>query len=530
MNRITRSFSIVLLSVIAACDGGDKNENSSSTPEPVDQEPVVSATANVTAGIAPLEVEFRGVAAGGDGELELSWEFGDGQGAGEAETSHVYETPGTFEASFMAVDEDGDEAMALVRIVVASATQPAVTAGADQTTGVAPLAVQFTSEVVGGEAPVTIAWTFGDGETSTDEDPLHSYLTPGNYGATVTATDATGDAASATLLISVGSDNVPVVAIGATPVSGASPLTVDFTATAAGGDAPLGFAWDFGDGQTGNTPNVSHLYTANGSYAAKLVVTDADGDSAEATVTIVVNEPQTTETKPDLQLSNFGFTQTGLKDVYEPNDVSPHYLGDYGSGSATYTITSAYIDPVDVTYFADVTNFGATLNTSFDVDFYRNLAGAPAAEMLGDDWETVTNLQTNGVKRLYFTVPGFPANQTQRSFVRIDTFDQIEESVEDNNLSDGLDVTIPGDEDWFAVYEQTGFLLQIELDQVPGDYDLELYYQDGSLLAYSDNPGFAEETIDYLTDKPNGLYYVRVYGADGAQDAANPYRLTIVVP
>ncbi len=530
MNRLLRVASFGLLTVLtAACGASTASKEGTSDPQPDDDQPVVSAAASVTSGVAPLDVEFTGVAAGGDGDLEFLWEFGDGETSDDQNPSYVYAMNGTFVATFTATDEDGDFATATVTISVGSASAPAVTAGADQTSGVAPLNVQFTSTVVGGDAPVTVAWNFGDGETSAAANPLHTYLTPGTYGATVTATDATGDMASATVLITVGSDSKPVISIGATPTSGPAPLNVAFTSMAAGGDAPLAYAWDFGDGTTGNTANVNHIYNMNGSYAAKVVVTDANGDTAQATVTIVVNDNQNNATKPDLQLANFGSFESGLADDYEPNDEAAYYLGDYGTGNALYTVDNAYIDPVDVTYFIDVVNFGAALNTPFDVDFYRNSPSSPGATVLGDDYETVTNLGSNGSTRLYFTVTDFTPGMTNRSYVRVDTFDEIEESVEDNNLTAGMDVTVDGDDDWFAVYEQSGWTLQIDLDMLPKDYDLELYSEDGDLLASSGNGSTTPEAIDY-TATYNGLYFVRVFGYNGARDSTTPYRLKVLVP
>ncbi|MEE6283178.1 ThuA domain-containing protein [Georgenia sp. MJ170] len=83
----------------------------------------------------------------------------------------------------------------------------------------------------------------------------------------------------------------PVVEATASETSGPAPLTVDFTATATDpdGDTPLTYAWDFGDGETADTAEASHTYTAAGSYAATVTVTDARGatnsESVEITVT-----------------------------------------------------------------------------------------------------------------------------------------------------------------------------------------------------------------------------------------------------
>ncbi|MEZ4830205.1 MAG: PKD domain-containing protein [Bacteroidia bacterium] len=85
----------------------------------------------------------------------------------------------------------------------------------------------------------------------------------------------------------------PVAAINATPVSGIAPLLVDFDATASD-DADgiiTEYTWDFGDGKTATGMLVAHTYQAVGNYVATLTVKDDSGAVNTATVTIEVKEP-----------------------------------------------------------------------------------------------------------------------------------------------------------------------------------------------------------------------------------------------
>lgn len=58
------------------------------------------------------------------------------------------------------------------------------------TSGGAPLSVKFTDISIG--YPTTWAWDFGDGYTSTEQNPLHVYENAGTYAVTLTVTGATG--------------------------------------------------------------------------------------------------------------------------------------------------------------------------------------------------------------------------------------------------------------------------------------------------------------------------------------------------
>ena len=76
---------------------------------------------------------------------------------------------------------------------------------------VAELTVMFTDQSIAGAQPITgWLWSFGDGDTSTAQNPVHIYTESGNYTVTLTVSSATGtDAEIKPAHISVG-QGVPV--------------------------------------------------------------------------------------------------------------------------------------------------------------------------------------------------------------------------------------------------------------------------------------------------------------------------------
>ena len=91
-----------------------------------------------------------------------------------------------------------------------------------------------------------------------------------------------------------------------TPIKGLAPLTVNFSS--AGSSDPEGttltYDWDFGDGSAGSTlANPSHLYNTPGTYIASLVVFDATGLSASASLTILVQSPSSLIYVSDITMS-----------------------------------------------------------------------------------------------------------------------------------------------------------------------------------------------------------------------------------
>ncbi|MFF7199949.1 ThuA domain-containing protein [Streptomyces sp. NPDC008141] len=101
----------------------------------------------------------------------------------------------------------GDENSGLYRIENATGGRsPVAEASAGKTSGKAPLKVAFSSAGTtdGDGDALTYAWDFGDGGTSTEANPSHTYKKNGTYTATVTAKDPTGRTGSASVHIVVG--------------------------------------------------------------------------------------------------------------------------------------------------------------------------------------------------------------------------------------------------------------------------------------------------------------------------------------
>src|SRR3989344_3249646 len=85
----------------------------------------------------------------------------------------------------------------------------------------------------------------------------------------------------------------PVISnVGATPLAGPSPLSVDFSVTATDPEVSLlTYSWTFGDGGTSTEQNPTHVYTQNGQYSARVTVSDDTNQTLSNLLTIVVGTP-----------------------------------------------------------------------------------------------------------------------------------------------------------------------------------------------------------------------------------------------
>lgn len=181
------------------------------------------------------------------------------------------------------------------------------TAGADRTSGAYPMEVQFNSSATGGCGEYAYAWNFGDGATSTEANPKHTYDAMGSYSPSLSITDAKGNASVAS--VSSITVNCPPLSAAASgnPTSGTAPFTVAYKGIADGGCAPFTYAWDFGDGTTSADQNPSHAYSLQGTFTATLTVTDSKGASGTATVPVSVTSPLVPTAKKSVVLEGVNF-------------------------------------------------------------------------------------------------------------------------------------------------------------------------------------------------------------------------------
>jgi len=164
--------------------------------------------------------------------------------------------------------------------------------------GDAPLTVTLTPNATTNNAIIRYEWDFeGDGIFDRTEtvgrDQIFTYNTPGNYNATLRVTDNTGEQATGTVVISVNNE-LPEVSITLNPSNGQIPLTVNFVATATDSDGIAQFEWDYdGDGtfdETTTTGVASNTYNTEGSFQARLRITDTLGAATTLTIpTLEVN-------------------------------------------------------------------------------------------------------------------------------------------------------------------------------------------------------------------------------------------------
>ncbi len=254
-----------------------------------------------------------------------TWDFGDGSAPQvtdetQATVTHTYTVSGPYTIELTMTDTSNGN------VYNASSSIEVITGiGADFSFDSECLSVQFNNESDSCIPITNYLWDFGDGTTSTEENPSHDYANVGPFTVTLTVGDDTDT--------SVHTDTVQL---------NPAPTTADFTFVrncdqvvftnaSVSCDGTLTYAWDFGDGNTSTEENPTHIFAYGQTYSVTLTISDG-------VQTIPITKPVSVEKEA----------------VYiQPTDME--MCGDIGSLTASFDLTERIgeilvnVDPTAVT-------------------------------------------------------------------------------------------------------------------------------------------------------------------------------------
>jgi PKD repeat protein len=150
--------------------------------------PQAAFSGNPTSGQIPLAVAFSDTSTGT--VTSRSWDFGDGVTSTEKNPTHTYNTTGTYSVSLSVTGPAGTDKATKINYIIVTAPAPQAAFSGNRTNGPAPLTVAFSDASTG--AITSRSWNFGDGEISTDRNPIHTFTAPGTYTVSLTLTGPGG--------------------------------------------------------------------------------------------------------------------------------------------------------------------------------------------------------------------------------------------------------------------------------------------------------------------------------------------------
>lgn len=241
--------------------------------------PVAAFIASNTSGSATLLVDF--IDQSTNTPTYWSWNFGDGGLSNLKNPSHSYIDPGIYTVSLTATNDVGSNTITITNYI--TVTQriiiPVAAFTGSPVNGVKPLTATFIDQST--NSPTSWYWTFGDGTTSILQNPIHKYLTSGNYTVSLRATNSAGSNTITKInyirVTSIANRKPPIAGFYGFPANGPAPLTVYFTDQSNG--IVTSRTWFFGDGDYSHDSNPTHIYNYPGNYTVTLMVRNGFGSN-----------------------------------------------------------------------------------------------------------------------------------------------------------------------------------------------------------------------------------------------------------
>ncbi|MFN5134593.1 MAG: PKD domain-containing protein [Chitinophagaceae bacterium] len=256
------------------------------------QLPQPAFTATPLSGCAPLQVQFTDQSTNA---TAWQWDLGNGVTSNQQNPSTFYTDPGLYTVKLTVTNANGSQTLSKTNYINVSAP-PTVDFSSNITTGCFPLRAQFSDLSAPGSGSITSwNWSFGNGATSTQQNPSYIYTQSGTFFVSLTVTNSAG--CTKTMVkpayISV-SNGVKADFNISAPVNCKPPETLSFQNLSTG-PGTLTYQWDFGDGGNSTSLNPTHNYLTAGPFTVKLITTSSDGciDTITKSNAVQLNNYQT---------------------------------------------------------------------------------------------------------------------------------------------------------------------------------------------------------------------------------------------
>ncbi len=384
--------------------------------------PVLDFTAtNNAACKPPLTVTFQDASAVPN--TKWDWDFGDGGTGTGSPVTHLYNGTGTYNVTGTFTNANGCSAK-VTKPSVVKIEAPTVKINNVRDGGCVPFTYRPTATATSVDGIASWLWEFGDGTTSTLQNPTHTYNSTGTYDIKLTVTTSGGCTATTTAAGGVKVGTPPNTNFSMSPIDACASDPIQFTDLTTPSPRADEWEWDFGDGGTSTEQNPTHLYLDSGTFIVQLTAFNNRCGNPSATQTVHIKPP----------IAKFGHTITcgSLNIVFsdssktDPSYGPVSYAWTFGSPVAgnppvgtstqqnpTFPFPGFNVYPVTLT----VTN-GSCTHTYIDtVKLVKELADftIPATVCRNANF-TILSTNTNYIVRYQWSIDGGPWNVAGRGY------------------------------------------------------------------------------------------------------------------
>lgn len=291
------------------------------------------------------------------------WEFGDGSTSTAQNPIHTYVTSGVFTVKLTVVDTIYGCTFTHTEII--SIIIPIANFTANKTFGCGPLTVNFTDQSTDAEK---WEWDFGDGFTSDEQNPSHTYNSSGIYNVSLTITASNGCTKTKTntnYIQVIGPE--PNFNVDKTTVCGS--VTINFNDASTYTSPITNRTWNFGDGTNSSSTDPSNTFSAPGEYSVSLTLSDLDGCSRTVTKEdiITINQEYNINKTDSVCLGDsYTFPDGSTEDNISTKTVQTSHLNTE-KGCDSIVVTTIKVIEID----KSTTISGSTITATMDEADYQ---------------------------------------------------------------------------------------------------------------------------------------------------------------
>lgn len=227
-------------------------------------------------------VSFNNASSISTGSFGMLWDFGDGGSSVQMNPEYAYMSAGDFNVKLTVKSEFGCNADKTLVVSVKENPRPAFT-NSDPCSG-AP--VNFTNGTTGpAGSTLNYMWDFGDGNTSTAQNPVHTFGSPDRYNVKLRAVASNGCTNEIMQVVGTGVRPQAAYSVPAEQCQGTPFNFINNTLSFGEG---VSFMWEFGDGSSSTDANPVKNFTNLGDFSVRMTATTTGGciDSASGSVKV----------------------------------------------------------------------------------------------------------------------------------------------------------------------------------------------------------------------------------------------------
>lgn len=271
-------------------------------------------------------IQFNNLSTISNGFMSYKWDFGNGDTSDLISPIYEFEKEGKYNVTLTAISGFNIEVSKTILVEVFEIPDIKFTVK----NACEDVALEFGNTTTISSGTLSFNWEFGDGNTSTDKEPKHTYAAPGGYRVTLTAS---ANGCASRLTKNANQFARPTADFSFTGFCTGSPIqftngsTIEF-------NEPIGAQWDFdNNGEIGTNLNPTMVYSTPGEKNVKLTAVSQFGCTDEITKKVTLTESPVASFQVDrlCDKSTTNFTNTSS----EPASGTTVYTWNFGDGTTT---------------------------------------------------------------------------------------------------------------------------------------------------------------------------------------------------